>query len=100
MLYFAQIFIKDHFTFDNCFYLLSPYKTKVYWQTNNIKMEKNEFQQVRLKNLSCHYFDDILIEKKNKNKVLHTLPAVLLLLIQKLQKLKMKCLILAVYLKN
>ena len=31
----------------------------MYWQTNNMKMEKNEFQKVRLKNLSCNYFDDI-----------------------------------------
>ena len=60
MLYFAYSFITDHITIDNCYYLLSLYKRKTYWHTNNIKKENNEFKKVRIKNRTCYYFDDII----------------------------------------
>ena len=62
MLYSAHIFISDHITTYNPYYLLSLHKTevkaKLFWCTNNIKMENNELKKFVLK-IACYYFDYI-----------------------------------------
>ena len=45
LLYFAQSFISDHITIDNCYYLLSLCKTR----KHNVKMKTNEIKKVYVK---------------------------------------------------
>ena len=64
-MHIANLFISDHITTDNCYYLLSLRKNrskkKKCWHTNNIKKEKdNEFKKVGIKSRTCYYFDDII----------------------------------------
>ena len=33
---------------------------KIYWHTNKIRIENNEFKRVFIKNRTCYYFDDII----------------------------------------
>ena len=63
-LYFTDFFSRDHITIHNCYYLLllpkTYVKTRKYWYTNNMNMEKdNKFKKIDIKNRTCLYFENI-----------------------------------------